>query len=128
MPVSEDNRLLKFILAGGISIADFVPSPPTVDHECSAGSRRIQVPVGARDAKQLEIIIANVAREAIRLWRKGPAIWTSVEVARIGHLENIDRAIESNTPADFTNHRHLPWRALRQMKMGAAKASPIPNH
>ena len=128
VPVSEDNRLFKFILARGISIADFVPSPPTVDDVCAAGSHRMQVLVGARDPKHLEIIIANVAREAIRMWRKGPAIWTPVQVARIGRLENIDRAIESNTPAGFTNHRHLPWRALRQMKMGAAKTSPVPNH
>jgi hypothetical protein len=119
VPVDPRNRDYAALIAAGQPIAPYAPPPPTAEDVRAEASRRIQALVGARDARHLEIVVANGSREAIRLLRaKADRAWTAEEAARAAALEAIDQAIEairaaSNAmeaapPADFTADHRWP--------------------
>lgn len=68
---------------------------PTADDVRAEASRRMQIAFGARDAKHLEMVIANANREAIRLLRLGAANWSTEEAIRAAQLEGADKLLEA---------------------------------
>ena len=114
-------RVIKY--RDGVVIEDrTVPTPPpTADDVRAEASRRMQALVGARDAAHLDIIIANGTREAVRLLRKGSALWSDEERVRAASLEQIDIAfeaireasnsLEADPPVDYADDRHWPSSA-----------------
>lgn len=118
VPADPRNRHFAALVAAGAVIQPYAPQPPTANDVRSEASRRMQVLVGARDAKHLDIIISNATREAVRLLHKGSENWTPADTARTAELESMDQAIEAirnaanamefNPPDEFRDDSRWP--------------------
>lgn len=97
-----------------------MPSPvPAAADVRSEAARRMTLVLGARDQSHLELLLANGAREAIRLLRiREDRSWTPEESTREAMLRAVDatieairaasNALEPNPPTDFRDDRHWP--------------------
>lgn len=119
IPAVPGNRDWDDLVASATAIAAYAPPPLGAEDVRAEASRRMQLLVGARDARHLEIIIANGTREAVRLLRlKDERPWTESEAARAAGLAAVDQAIEairaaSNLlepapPVDYRDDGHWP--------------------
>ena len=85
---------LALLAAGEVVLPYARPIPTAVDvrTECR---RRMRHALRAADEAHLDQIIADGAREAIRLILKGPVGWTEEEIGRSIQLEMADRTVEA---------------------------------
>lgn len=122
IPAVPGNRDWDALQTAGTSIRAYTPPPPDADDVRAEASRRMQSLLGARDARHLEIVVANGTREAVRLLRlRDDRPWTAEEAARAAGLAAVDQALESirnasnaleaAPPADYASDHHWPPRA-----------------
>ena len=103
------------------ALTAYRPKAPAAQDVRAEAERRMMALLGARDARHLDLLIANGTREAIRLIRqREERPWTADEAARAAALEATDAAIEairtaSNAlesmapvPADYTADARWP--------------------
>jgi hypothetical protein len=119
VPADPGNIDYQALLASGVGIAPFAPPPPTAADVRAEAARRMQLLVGARDARHLDVIVSNGTREAIRLLRlRAEREWTAEEGTRAAQLQQLDTAIdairaasnamEAEPPADFASDARWP--------------------